>query len=214
MADTIETFVAKLQSEGVEAGKQEAEKIRTQAEQDAERTKKQAAEEAEKILADARSEAENIVARGRTELQLAARDELLRLRDALSQAIRAVLERGARSALQDVDFIGKALHEIILTYASSDVEGRTRVDVNVSEEMKGKLVDWALHEIVQDSEEGKRVSIDLHGRLREAGFEYTAEGATVEVTTSSVVASLSDLVSPELRKTLEQAAADDGEKSK
>lgn len=214
MADTIETFVAKLQSEGVEAGKQEAEKIRRQAEQDAERTRKQAAEEAEKILTDARNEAENIVARGRTELQLAARDELLRLRDTLGRALQAVLHRGAEAALEDVEFIGKALHEIILTYARADVEGQIRLEIDVSDEMKGKLVDWALHEMVQESREGKHVVIDLHGRLREAGFEYTVDGATVEVTASSVVESLSELVNPELRTMLEQAVSEDEGESK
>jgi len=51
MTETIESFVTKLRTEGVQQGKQEAERIRMEAQKDA-----------ESVLAGARSQAEKIVA--------------------------------------------------------------------------------------------------------------------------------------------------------
>ena len=51
-------------------------------------------------------------------------------------------------------------------------------------------------------------SSELAGTLKEAGFEYTVGGATVEVTLSSVVESLSEMVSPALRDILAAAATE------
>ena len=52
--------------------------------------------------------------------------------------------------------------------------------------------------------------IDLAGTLRQAGFEYNAGGATIEVTLESVVAVLSEMFSPRLREILATATAKEG----
>ena len=58
MAESIESFVAKLQAEGVQAGKDAAEKIREEARQQAREIVQHARSEADKIIAEARSQAE------------------------------------------------------------------------------------------------------------------------------------------------------------
>jgi len=210
MAETIESFVAKLQTEGVEAGEQAAEKLRAEARQEAEKIVADATAEAKKIVADATAEAENILARSRTELQLAARDAAMRLRDALGRALSAVLARGVEQKLGETDFLGTLLHELVMLYSTSDAKGKKTVKINVPEDMRESLVDWAVREIADDGKD-KHVGIDLKGTLKQAGFEYSVAGATVEVTVDSVVEVLSELVGPNIRALFEQGLADENQ---
>jgi len=209
MAETIESFVQKLQADGVQAGQQEAEKIRQAARQQADETLRQAKQEAEKIVAEARAQAEDTLARSRTELQLAARDAALKLRDALSRALEAVLTHGARDRLTDVSFLGQVLHDLVMLYARSQLAGETEpLILNVPPEMRDKLKQWALAEVGRERVDSLRHAFDLKGTLAAAGFEYKATDATVEVTLDSVVQALKELVSPDLQAVLDQALAE------
>ncbi len=208
MAESIETFVAKLQNEGVEAGRQEAQTIVSGAKTEAERIVADAQAQADKIIARAKAGAENLLSRGRTELSLAARDAVLRLQETLSKSLQAILRYQAGEILQDVGFLGKVLHELILLYAKDELAAKGGITFNVSPELREKLADWALKEIGQDRLDDIGVHMDLHGTLASAGFEYSVTGATIEVTLDSVVETLTALVGPELRKVLETAAAD------
>lgn len=209
MPETIESFVAKLQAEGIQAGRQEADKLRAAAQTQAEKTIADAHGQAEKIIADANAKADGILARGRTELKLAARDTTLRLREALQRGLQAALANRVRDELTDTKFIGTLLHEIILTYAKDLHERREVMTVNVSPEKHEKLKQWALDEISQQTVEGIRGVFNLRATLAEAGFEYTISGRTVEVTTESVTAALAELLSPALRKLLAETMNED-----
>ena len=205
MVDTIETFVAMLQSEGVQAGQEQAEKLLADAEAQAEKIRAQAQADAEKINADAQGQAQNILARAQTELQLAARDTTLKLRYDLSKVLQAVISAGAAERLADADFLGKTLHELILMYAGSDLHNS--IEINVQPEMQAKLADWALHEIAKESADGSHIALDLKGTLAQAGFEYNVSGATIEVTLESVVEAIVQLVSPKLGEIVARASA-------
>jgi len=208
MVESIETFVAKLQNEGVEAGRQEAQTIVADARTEAEKIVADAQVQADKTIAQAKAEAENLLSRGQTELSLAARDAVLRLQETLSKSLQAILRYHAGETLQDVNFLGKVLHELILLYAEDELSAKGGITFNVSPDLREKLADWALKEIGQDRLDDIGVHMDLRGTLSGAGFEYSAAGATIEVTLDSVVETLTGLVSPELRKVLESAAAD------
>ena len=209
MAETIESFVAKLQTEGVEAGQQAAEKLRGEARQDAETIVADATAEAKKIVADATAEAESILARSQTELKLAARDAAMRLRDALGRALSAALARGVEQKLGETDFLGNLLHELVMLYCKSDAAGGKTIRIDVPESMRNALTHWAVTEIGCDG--SKHVTIDLKGTLKQAGFEYTVAGATVEVTVDSVVDVLSELVGPSIRALFDQGLVDENQ---
>lgn len=210
MAGNIEAFVAKLQEEGIQAGQQAAEKLKADAQSQAEKIIADAKKQAEDITSQAKKQAEDTLSRSQVELNLAARDALLRLREILGRALGAILARGARVKLEDTEFIGTILHELILAYAKSDIEGKIAMNIDVAPEMRQKLVDWALREIGQDAidQTRKGVSLDLKGTLSAAGFEYNVTGATVEITLESVTETLKDLVGPELRKVIDAAAGE------
>ena len=209
MGQTIQAFVDKIRTEGIQAGQKEADDLLAQSNRQAEQIVAQAEKDRDKILADAKTEAANTLARGRTELELAARDATGKLRDALGRAVQAVIAAGAKAKLEDEAFVGQALHEIITQYATNEMESHKTFQINVPEQMRQKLVDWALAHIGQTTPGPEHITIDLKGTLAQAGFEYNATGATIEVTVDSVVEVLDSLVSPALREILDNAIRED-----
>ncbi len=205
MAENLEAYVAKLQAEGVQAGREAAEKIRTEAQTQAEEILAQARKEAQAILAEAKNQAKGELDRAQTELALAARDALLRLRDGLNRALRAVLARGAQTSLADPEVLRKTIHELVVLYAKADLEGQSTLQVNVSPETSKKLTDWALREIADEALRSSKSTLNVTETLRQEGFELRVAGSTIEVTLESVVNTLAELVSPALREVLESA---------
>ena len=207
MAETIESFVAKLQAEGVQAGRDEAKKLREEAQKQAEKILREARETAEKIVADARGEADNVRERSRTELALAARDAVHRLRETLSRALQAVLTRHVEATLQDGEFLSRLIRDVVMQYARADSEGRDTIDLNVPDAVREQLTEWALKKLSHEAGEAG-ISINLKGSLERAGFEYSRTDATVEVTADSVVELLCEMVGPRLREILQPGGAE------
>lgn len=207
MVETIESFVAKLQSEGVEAGQRAAEGIRADADKQVTEIIADAEKQAQKIISDARTEGQSILARTRTDVELAARDTILNLRDTLGRLLTAVLREAAGERLSDSEFLGKLLHDLVVQYAQAEIGNRSEFDVNVSPDVQKKLTDWAIHEIIDRSTETGNVNINMKATLSGAGFEYNVTGATVEVTLESVVSVLGEMVGPKLRELLDRAMA-------
>lgn len=213
MAETIESFVSKLQADGVEAGRQEADRIRDEARKEAEKIVADAREQAEEIVADAKAQAGKEQERSRTELRLAARDAMGRLRSTLSEAIRGVLATAAESTLGDVEFIQGLVRDLVLQYAKSDTGETEEINVHLSKEACEKLADAAIRDL-REAGDKAGARLNLHATLERAGFEYRVDDATVEVTVESVVELLSEMVSPRLREIVRAAAeqnADDAQ---
>jgi V/A-type H+-transporting ATPase subunit E len=212
MPQSIETFVARLQEEGIQAGRQEAQRLIQQAQAQARQTLEQADQQARQIIDQANQQARQALDRGQAQLSLACRDSILRLRDALGAALRGVLARQVETELSDPAFLRQALGQLVQLYAQADLENR-QFEVRVGPELVGKLSDWAIQEIGARQGDGRHAGIDLKGTLAQAGFEYRVDGATIEVTVESVVQLLSELVSPRLREVLQQAAGQLGRES-
>ena len=207
MADSIETFVAKLQTEGVQAGQDAAEKIKADADAQAQQIISKAQADAEKIIADAKSQADATLAKSQGELALAARDAVLRLQETLNRALRAVLAGPVNDQLSQSDFIRSLLPDIILQYARADSEQAKDIKINVSPDHQRQLADWAINELHKAAQTDAG-HFDLQGTLAQAGFEYKTAAGTVEVTVNSVVETLAEMVVPELRKLLDRAISD------
>jgi V/A-type H+/Na+-transporting ATPase subunit E len=206
MAHTIETFVSKLQEEGVQAGQQAAEKLRADAQAEADKIIADAKAQAEKIIADAETEAQGKIDRAQTEMQLAARDTVAKLRDTLEHCLAALFSEATAEKLQDTDFVGKALYEIVTMYAKSEKDQKAVVHINVPDEMRTQLKEWALATLGSETVDKARPRFELKGKLKQVGFEYEVHGGTVEVTTASVTQLLSDMVTPALQELLQSAS--------
>ena len=201
MADTIESFVSKIKSEGVEEGKRQAEQLRADAEKQAEQIVAEARSQAEKITADAHSEADSIISRGKTELELAARDATLKLRESVEKSLEKVLVGSVEEKLGDAEFLKQLIELIVKQYLEADETGMEVVTINVPPEMRQQLTDWLVGKLRIDARQSV-TSLDIKDKLRQAGFEVSFRGATIEVTRDSVVEVLMHLVGPGLRDIL------------
>ncbi len=209
MGGTIEAFIEKLQADGVEAGQASAEAIRTEAERQAEQIIADARAQAEQTVADAEAQCEKLRLRSQTELRLAARDTVVRLRETLELALRNVLSVGVGELLNDAGFLQELLRDLVSQYVKADLEGAEAIHVNVSKEMQQKLAHWAI-ETIRAEQEIHGPQVELHGRLAAAGFEYSIDEGTAEITLESVVNVLSDLVNKELREILTGVVSEEG----
>ncbi len=203
MAEKIEEFVDKLQQEGVEAGKQQAEEIKKDAKEQASQTIEQARQEAEKIKKDARNEADKTLHKGKTELELAARDVMTELRQTLGDLLAQVLAQEVKKTLNDENFLRDTLEDLVGQYVKSDLAGKATLEINLSRDVRKEMLQRLTDELRSRAGEGGG-DVDVKAELADAGLEYQVSGPTVEITTDSVVEALSRMVSADMRKMLEQ----------
>jgi len=199
MAESIKSFIDRLQSDGVEAGQAQAAAIVAEAKSSAEQIVSQAQAQAAKIVAEAERQAADQVSRTRTELELASRDTVSQLQSSLGAVLRAVLRRQVLTALGSSEFIGSLIRDVVMTDVKADVECRRDIDVRVSSAMQSELAKWAVDQLHAEIE-GSKATGDLKGTLKSAGFEISASEGTLEVTGDSVVELLTGLVQPALRE--------------
>jgi vacuolar-type H+-ATPase subunit E/Vma4 len=205
MVETIETFINKLQEDGVQAGREAAKEITDKAEQEAQQRLAAAEEQARQIIQQAQEESQRTRVRVETELKLAARDIVVRVQETLNQVLEAVLADAVRDKLQDAEFLGGLIREVVLQYVEADVAGHGTIEINVSDEMQQRLLSGAVTAFQPDQAEQARIA--LIGQLKKAGFEYKMAGGTVEVTEDSVVQVLSSLLGAELRRRVQEERA-------
>ncbi len=211
MSGSIESFVEKLQTEGVQTGRKKAKSILKKARAEADKIVADARAEAAKIVAKAKSEAERDNARNKVELELAVRDTIAQLRSRLTAIVEAVLAAGVREHLSDSDFLAKLLYEVFAEYNRHQIVRKATLQINVAKSQREKLTKWALGVLQEERTKEGNVHFDLTGSLNATGFEFKIAGATVEVTQESVVGVLSDLVAPELRALVQNAQRDVGQ---
>lgn len=203
MTESIESFVKKLQSEGLAAGEEAAEKIKNEARLEAGKILEEAGAEAKKILDQAEKEAKGKLLRGQTELELAVRDTLVNLRESIMRVLSELLTRRAEAALSDPTYLGAVIREVIMTYAKADSEQQARIEINLSKDMYAELNDTVFKDLFRElGDEQDRMG--LKATLVGAGFEYKINGATIEVSPDSVSELISEMVSPALQEILDR----------
>ncbi len=212
MTQTLESFIERLRADGVEAGRKSADEIRREAERDAEKLLRDAEAKAQQVVQAAETQREQMLARTQTDLKLAARDTVAKLRETLSQAVNRVLEEAVRQKFENADFLTELIRQIALQYAKADAVGDATLTINVSEPMRQKLAHWAIETFHKDKKH-KGLSVELHGSLAGAGFEYRMAEGTIEMTAESVVQVLSQIVTPQLRELIADAAGNSDDPS-
>jgi len=212
MPESIESFVKKLQTEGVDAGRQAAEKIKKEAMIEAEKIVADAKSEATAILEKAGSDAEKELARAQTELELAVRDGILKLRESLGRTLSVLLARRLEEKLSEPDYLADIVREVVRTYAKADAELQAPIEINLSEEMRDQLDEGVFNDLSRVLGEGENHP-DLRATFTKAGFEYKIRSATVEVSPESVADLLSEMVGPALREIVDRVAGRQGRES-
>lgn len=204
MAETLESFVAKLQSDGVAAGQKAAQDIRMQAQREAEKIVQDAQQKAQKIIEQAEKESKSKLEKGQTELKLACRDIVLNLRNTIVKCIRRIMVGPVEERLNDPEFLTTLLHDLVVQYAKADSDHHTDIKINLSNDMLKQLAEWVIAKLRKTAQDNN-ATVDIKGSLNRLGFEYSVTGGTVEVTGESMVTLLQELVGPQMREILDEA---------
>ncbi len=202
MAESIETFVDKLKKEGVEAGQEAAEKIRSEAKDQARQIVEDARQEADEIVRRANEESKKIIEQGRTELGLALRDAIEELKSEVLRTLEGLLAPQVTETMQDEAFMESLIREVVMQYAGQDSAGELEIEINLPEAMADKLADKLMGELQKGLQGAGRINI--RSTLTKAGFEYTIDEGTSEVVVDSVTEIMGKLVSPRLREVLDE----------
>jgi V/A-type H+-transporting ATPase subunit E len=205
MPTNIESFVKTLESEGVDAGRKAAMKIEAEAREKADEINAEAKEKADQIIAEAQADAEKIQARMNSSLELATRDAIFLLREKLSLQLNNILKLNVEQALNEEETLVNVLREVIPAYAKADAENKLTTQINISDNIKSRLLETSLRELAR-SLNNQNVQLDISYNLAKEGFEYKIEGSTVEVSTDSVTSLLAEMIDPGLQQFLEKAA--------
>lgn len=197
MSGTIEEFVAKLQAEGVQAGKQAADDIIAKAGEQAKQIVADANAQAKKIIDDAKTQADSTQTRSQTQLDLACRDGVLRLRAALNEIVMSALRGRTAAALTDGELIGGIIHDMIMLYAKAGKSGGPdEISLNVQPQLRDKVSQWV--DKVFSQGQSPKPAIDIKAELAQAGFELKLQGEKYEVSVESVVELMAGMVNEEL----------------
>jgi vacuolar-type H+-ATPase subunit E/Vma4 len=211
MPESIESFVKKLQSEGVESGKDAAEKIRKNAKREVKKILADAKAGAEKIVTKAKSDAERQLSRAQNELELAVRDAILKLGESLGGVLSVMLARRVEKKLSEPDYIAEIIREVIIAYAKADAGQAPRIEISIPKKMRDKLNDGVLEDLFQNLQDHQD-KLELKYTFSKAGFEYKIHGATVEVSPDSVSELLLEMVNPDLQEIIANVAGKMGKK--
>lgn len=205
MPQNIQSFVETLKTEGVDAGRKAAEQIVAQAKDRAEQIVAQAKADADRVRSQAEAEAAQVRARVTSSLDLAARDAVLTLQDRLSRLLTALVSRKVEQGLSDKDTLGAILREVVSAYTKDSAQGKGGGEIHLTKDMHERLVNGALQELTGALKQ-QEIQNEVKASLAKAGFQYKVRGTTVEVSAESVTSLLSEMLDPELRKTLAEAA--------
>ena len=204
MPKNIESFVETLKAEGVDAGKQAAQKIEAEAQAAAQKIVAEAETKAQQIIDDAETQAEKTQARLNSSLELAARDAVLKLRDELSKLLSALLARQVEGQLSNEETLAGLMREVILAYAKTTGDKQPSAEIRLPVDLQSRLVTGALRELTR-ALKSHDIQTEVKACLDKAGFEYKIEGSTVEVSVDSVTQLLSDMIDPEMQQIMEKA---------
>lgn len=120
----VEALIERLREDGVNQGREEAQRIVENAERRAAWLVSQAREQADEMLINARDEAERLRRSGEEALRIAKRDAVLKMKSFLSERFAVEVQR----------LIGEQLHdEALLRQLILTVAGRVRDDIGLDQ---------------------------------------------------------------------------------
>lgn len=209
MKGELAELVGALKEEGVDKGREEADRIISGSRGEAAKIVQEARREADRIIEEAKGKANATMSNLDQQMSLALRDMLLKAREELTELIALrPLREATDKVLSDPEFIKKLIFEIISSYVKSRTAKGVKEELHIviPEEMKGQFVkEWVAM---------MRNELETHATLHtEKGFKgfklFTeAGGGELVVDTDSMLEVMRPFVSERFRRILDEGAVD------
>lgn len=194
----LDHLIEKIKKEGVEEGRQSADKIVKDAKAEAKSTVENARKEAENILNIAKKEADQFRSNSELAVKQAARDSLLELKGQISTLFDRVFKKAVKEALTP-----EVMKDIVLKMADQWTKDES-AEIKISDADKKKLEGILSAGIRKEVEAGVTLkpSSEISG-----GFQIGLKGKNVyyDFTDESVAEVLKQYLKPQLRDLLDGA---------
>ncbi len=206
MTDQLQSLLDRIQQDGVEKARAEADGIIENARDRAAKIVSDAEAKASEIRAAAEHDSRLSTERGRKALEQASRDVLLSLGDAIDRTIRGLVKQDTGAAL-DTDAFAAVVAEIAAAYASSGETARD-ITVLVPEDKRETILQHVQARLGKAAADGLEISGD--SRVTR-GFRVVLKGENVEhdFSEEAVTETLCRLLRPHIAGIVQEAAASD-----
>lgn len=177
MTQDLQQLLEKINTDGVEKAKSEAEKIIAQANTQAKIIFETATREAKLQIANAKQEADAFERRAEETIRQSARDTVLNIETSVTAMLTALLLKDVNTALSSTELVAQLASEAVRAY----VQGKGGLDVVAS----AKLVDALREKLAAEALNGVTVISDDHTgagfkiRLANGRIEHDFSGAAV-----------------------------------
>ena len=177
MTQDLQQLLEKIQRDGADKAKAEADRLLAEARAQAEATLASARAEAEEIKADARQEAEAYGLRAEETIRQAARDTLLNVEKAVTALFSKLLLTDVNTALDSTDIVAALASDAIHAYLGGKSPVEVSASATLADALRSKLAAEAVTgvTVVTDEAAGSGFRIRLAG----GRIEHTFTGAAV-----------------------------------
>jgi len=169
MTEDLQQLLEKIQRDGVDKARQEADAILASARQDAAALMASAKAEAEKFRSDAQRDAEAYSARAEETIRQSARDVLLHVEHSVTAMLSKLLQKDINTALNSEELVAALVQEAVKAYLS----GSEKIEVAAAEQMVHALRAG----LAQEAAEGVTVVTD---QTAGSGFRIKLAGGRIE----------------------------------
>ena len=166
MSEDLQSILEKINRDGIEKARAEAERILADARKEAEDLKKAAAEACERKVAESTQQAEDLVTRGRETLRQAARDVVLSVEAALGRLFDHLLVENVDAALANEQTVLS-----LVTQAIADLSGDVQIKAStkLAAALQASLAAKKSITVVTDERAGSGFSVLVdNGRVEHA----------------------------------------------
>ncbi|MDP2519705.1 hypothetical protein [Shimia thalassica] len=211
----VDELIDKLRNDGIAAGRQEAERLRAEAEAEAARIVAEAKKEATGYLRKAHTDADNYVKAGEEALNTAMRDAVLSMKSELTRRFAADVQRLVTQEMADPELMRQLILEVVGTTArQADLEGKidvilpvkaaTQEDIkkNADDIQHGKLTKYVLGLTAEMLREDVTLHVadDLKEGIR---MRSDGEGVVLDLSDAAVGSVLLEHLQPRFQAVLE-----------
>lgn len=173
MQNKLQELTEKLYSEGLSKGREEAERIKADAQKEAEQIISKAREESEQIISTAHKEAEDIKERILNEVKMSSRQSYTTLRHEIESLISSnTLKTPISEAMNDNALIKDIISTIVSAF-SPQSDKAADLSIILPEKSKGELDRFITENITKQFNQGLEIKFD---KKVSSGFKIGPKG--------------------------------------
>lgn len=173
MQNKLQELTEKLYSEGLSKGREEAERIKADAQKEAEQIISKAREESEQIISTAHKEAEDIKERILNEVKMSSRQSYTTLRHEIESLISSnALKTPISEAMNDNALIKDIISTIVSAF-SPQSDKAADLSIILPEKSKGELDRFITENITKQFNQGLEIKFD---KKVSSGFKIGPKG--------------------------------------